>query len=109
MSDAPAYRLYTSAQAAERAGGGLTESLFERLATQGLEHTLIGAKLRWTDAQIAAAVAHHARGGNPTEQPEPPAPAPTPRTPRASRRKTPPQTTGVPDLSARPGRRYATP
>lgn len=108
MTDAPAYRLYTSKQAAERAGGGLTESLFDRLATQGLEHTLIGAKLRWTDAQIAAAVAHHARGGAPAEASPTPAATPTPRAPRAPRRTSTSQTVSVPDLSPRPGRRYAT-
>lgn len=87
----PVYRLYTSAQAAERVGGGLTETLFDRLAAQGLEHTLIGAKLRWTDAQIAGAVAHHARGGAPAEPPPAPVAAPAPRVQRAPRRTSTPR------------------
>lgn len=103
--DAPTYRLYTSGEAAERVGGHLTESLFDRLAHQGLLHTLIGGKIRWTDEQIAAAVAHHARGG--VSAPEPSPTARLARTPRASRRTPAPTVTGMPDLSARPGRRYA--
>ncbi|MEV8636434.1 hypothetical protein AB0395_32755 [Streptosporangium sp. NPDC051023] len=110
MTDTPAYRLYTSKQAAGRAGGGLTESLFDRLAASGeVEATYIGGKLRWTDAQIAGAIAHHARGGSPaTSQPFAVPPSqPT----RASRQQKPTPraaASGVTPLRAKPGGRYAT-
>lgn len=109
MTDTPAYRLYTSKQAAERAGGDLTESFFDRLAASGqVEVTLIGRKVRWTDAQIAGAIAHHARGGSPAP---PPAALPGQPTgaPRQQKRK--PQeavaSAGVTPLRSKPGRRYA--
>jgi hypothetical protein len=97
-SDTPAYHLYTSKEAAERAGGGLTASFFDRLAaSRQVEHTYAGRKVRWTDAQIAAAVVYHARGGTPSSTPQlvtPPA-----RFPRGPGAVTP--------LRAKPGGRYA--
>ncbi|MGV9535032.1 hypothetical protein ACWEU6_21930 [Streptosporangium sandarakinum] len=66
MSSVPSYRLYTSKEAAERTGGNLTAHLFQRLAaSRKVEVAYIGHKVRWTDEQIAAAIAYHARGGKP--------------------------------------------
>jgi hypothetical protein len=59
--EVPSYRLYTSEQAAERAGGDLTKATFDRWARSGeVEYTDPGRRILWTDAQIAAAVAHFA-------------------------------------------------
>ncbi|MEV4246921.1 hypothetical protein AB0J63_26350 [Streptosporangium canum] len=93
-----AYRLYTSKEAAERAGGGLSASFFDRLAaSRQVEHTYAARKIRWTDAQIAAAIAYHARGGTPSSAPQPVAPpARPPHVPGA-----------VTPLRAKPGKRYA--
>lgn len=100
--DVPAYRLYTSEQAAERAGDGLTKSTFDALARSGeVDYTRIRRKVRWTDEQIAAAIAYCAtKGGE-----EAKASAPTPRdrtTPVPERRRG-----SVAPLVSKPGSRYA--
>ncbi len=64
--EVPAYRLYTSKEAARRVGGDLVPSLFDDLARSGkVTHTRIGRKIRWTDDQLRAAVEYHAT--NPEE------------------------------------------
>ncbi|MFF4417531.1 hypothetical protein ACFYY8_33820 [Streptosporangium sp. NPDC001559] len=100
--------LYTSQEAAARTGGKLSKSFFKRVAAaRVVEATYAGGKLLWTDAQIAAAIAYHARGGSLTSQP---AARPSPST-RTSRQKPKPQeitvAAGVTPLRSKPGRRYA--
>lgn len=109
----PDYRLYTNTEAAERAGGGLTESFFRRLAASGeVESTLVGGKTRWTDAQIRAAIAHHAKGGKTTSQKAPapaaPASAAPANTSRRTQRRTPQPGGNAETLRPAKGRKYAT-
>lgn len=107
---APSYRVFTSIEGARRIGGKVTANLLETLATQGFEHTRIGGKIHYTDAQLALVVAAHARGETaitaeqePAQAPEPtPLPAGTPRRRTSRTVKTAPAV----DLSATPGRRY---
>lgn len=99
--DVPAYRLYTSTQGAERVGGDLSASLFDNLARKDLvEYTRIGNKIRWTDAQLAAAVAYHATRAAAEE---------AKASPTASRTRTAaePDRSNVAPLVSRPGSRYA--
>ncbi|MFI7049048.1 hypothetical protein [Streptosporangium sandarakinum] len=106
MSSVPSYHLYTSEEAAERTGGNLPASLFKRLAaSRKVEVTYIGRKVRWTDEQIAAAVAYHARGDKPADAR--PA-APSPQKPRTASAPLPHAAGSIAPLRPRPeaARRY---
>lgn len=107
--DVPDFRLFTSAQAAYLVNGGesvgdpgaLTKATFDALARSGqVKHTRIRRKIRWTYAQIAAAVAYHETAG--TEEAKVSASAPREsRTPPAQHRGAPAP------FVAKPGSRYA--
>ncbi|MFB4294835.1 hypothetical protein ACBI99_44900 [Nonomuraea sp. ATR24] len=101
--DVPGYRLFTSQQAADLVTGGeddkITAATFDKLAREGVEHTLIGGKVRWTILQIVGAVAHCAT----TQGEEAKAP---PRAPRKDDTRQQPERT-VAALVPRPGSRYA--
>ncbi|MFF4989668.1 helix-turn-helix domain-containing protein [Streptosporangium saharense] len=102
------YRLYTCTEAALRLGTGITANLLRRLAAAGTDHTRIGGKIRWTEAQLAALVAAHATAPETDAEPVPaPHTAPAPRRSTGRRRSSSPRT-GDDDLAAKPGRRYAT-
>jgi len=109
---APPYRLYTSKEAAERIGGGITESLLRRLARSGeVEYTLIGRKVRWTDEQLWAAVRHHATTGNRRRgrtSDEGAAEAASAARARRARRSVPRRQQAGQVLTPSPGRRYRT-
>jgi hypothetical protein len=103
--DVPSYRLFTSEQAAERAGGDLTKATFDRWARSGeVEYTDPGRRILWTDAQIAAAIAHFATRPGEVAKASP--------GDRASSRRSGP-TAGtrsrhdIAPLESRPGSRYA--
>ncbi|MFG1873352.1 hypothetical protein ACGFIV_00765 [Sphaerisporangium sp. NPDC049003] len=99
--DVPAYRLYNSKEAAERARPGLGARVFRQLARSGeVEYTPVGRLIFWTDPQIAAAVAYLAALGVSKQAKKQPAPrqSRTAASPRAPRDRAP--------LVARPGRRY---
>lgn len=101
--DEPAYRLYTSAQAARRAGGGLTKSTFDELARSGLvAFTRIARRTLWTDAQIAAAIAHHETHGSTDAAEEAKASAAARRSASTGRPRG-----NIAPLVSKPGRRYA--
>jgi hypothetical protein len=100
--DVPSYRLYTSEQAAERAGGGLVAATFDRWARSGkVEYTDPGRRILWTDAQIAAAIAYHATCGSDEEAKA----SPPPRDRHTS--QVPRQRDNIAPLVSKPGRRYA--
>ncbi|MBF8186365.1 helix-turn-helix transcriptional regulator [Nonomuraea sp. K274] len=99
------FRLYTCEQAAEIIGGGVTANLLRRLATAGVEHTRIGGKVRWTLAQLRAAVAEHAVTGPVTRTRQ--QDSATSRRVNTGRRS---RTTARDEgdlLAAKPGRRYS--
>lgn len=100
--EAPAYRLFTSEQAAQRAGDGLTKATFDGLARSGkVKYTRIRRKIRWTDAQIADAVAYcETTGGEEAKVSAP--------TSRESHSPGSPQRDTVAPFTVRPGSRYAT-
>lgn len=107
LVEVPDFRLYTHEQAAALIGGGITANLLRRLAQAGVEHTRIGGKVRWTLAQLRAAVAEHAVTG-PTTRTRKADAATSRRTNSGSTRR--PRTHQAPAsgglLAARPGRRY---
>ncbi|WP_236004501.1 hypothetical protein [Nonomuraea antri] len=108
----PSYRCYTPAEGAARIGGRATANLLEELATRGYEHTLIGNKVHYTDAQLGAVIAAHARGKTvlpeePAEDPAAPVVEPTPLPATRSRRATRTAAASKTDLTATPGRRYS--
>lgn len=103
--DVPEYRLFTSEQAAELVGGGedgkITKATFDNLARSGCEHTRIGRKIRWTIAQIKAAVDHQATGSSAEEAKASASPT------RDDRTAPPAQRGAVAPFRVRPGSRYA--
>lgn len=105
--EVPAYRLYTSDEAAARVDptGLLGARFFLRLAASGkVTCTRMGRKVFWTDPQIAAAVAYHASTAKTQTRQQAPAakqPAEPRRTGSASHGRRAPA-----PLVAKPGRRY---
>ncbi|WP_327587080.1 hypothetical protein OHA25_08715 [Nonomuraea sp. NBC_00507] len=104
--DISEFRLYSSAQAAELVSGGedggLTKATFDALARSGqVKYTRIRRKIRWTVAQIAAAVAYCETAGGEEAKASAPAARSTVPAPPAQRGTVAP-------FKVRPGSRYAT-
>lgn len=107
--EVPAYRLYTSEEAAARVDptGLLGARFFLRLAASGkVTCTRMGRKVFWTETQIAAAVAYHASTAT-TAKSANHGTQPPPAQPRNSRTAAAPRGRRAPaPLVATPGRRY---